>query len=234
MTMRTITITLALTLLAATAAGQSGSLYKQAQDEARQAMANEKVAQESPAAAATSLTAPPKANPRTFTKNQLITIIVRESATHATKGITSTSRDSSVDAKVDAWVKLTSSLHNIIQPVGFAKGKPAIEAEAEREFDGSGRSSRTDLLTARVTGRIIDIRPNGNLVIQASKSITTDEESYTITVTGVCRTSDVTPDNTVLSNQIAELEINKTSAGAVRKATERGLLHRLVDMLNLF
>jgi len=181
-----------------------------------------------------SLTAPPKADPRTFTKNQLVTIIVRETATHSTDGATSTFRDSSIDAQVESWIRLNWGLHNMIQPVGFAKGKPAVVADAEREFEGGGSTSRTDVLAARITGRIIDIRPNGNLVLEASKSITTDEESYSITVTGVCRAADVTPDNTILSTQLADLEVNKTSTGAVRKATERGWLHRLADLLNLF
>jgi len=231
---RAIIVGLVLALAAATATGQSGSLFRQAQKEAHDVAASKMIGQTAPAAPASSLTAPPKADPRTFTKNQLITIIIRESASHATDGVTSTSREGSVDAKVDAWVRLNWSLHNMIRPVDFNEGKPAIKADSEREFEGSGSTVRSDVMTARITGRIIDIRPNGNLVIEASKSITTDEESYSITVTGVCRTSDVTPDNTVLSNQIAELEINRTSVGAVRKATERGFLHRIADFFNLF
>ena len=62
----------------------------------------------------------------------------------------------------------------MIQPVNFPEGKPAVKADGEREFEGEGTASRTDTLTARITGRIIDIRPNGNLVIEAVKEITTE------------------------------------------------------------
>ncbi len=230
-------------LTASTAAGQSGSLYKQARAEVAETAAATKQAQAEGAAAETtpdappplkSLTAPPEVEPRTFREEDLITIIINEAASHATNGSVSTARDSSIDAQVDAWVRLHGGMHGMIRPVDFPEGKPAVDAEGEREFEGEGSAARTDTLSARITGRIIDIRPNGNLVLEAVKEITTEGETYTITVTGVCRTGDVTPDNTVLSTRIAELNITKTATGTVHDATKRGLLHRLADALNIF
>ena len=44
----------------------------------------------------------------------------------------------------------------------------------------------------------------------------------------------LTPDNTILSNQVAELDITKKSTGMVKDATKRGLLHRIADFFNIF
>ncbi|NQU75122.1 MAG: flagellar basal body L-ring protein FlgH, partial [Planctomycetes bacterium] len=122
----------------------------------------------------------------------------------------------------------------MIQPTDFSSGKPAIKAEAKRTFDGSGTASGTHTLAARITGMIIDVKPNGNLTIEASKNITTEEETYTLTMTGICRSEDVTADNSIISSQIAELEIHKESTGAIKDATKRGAFHRLLDWINIF
>ena len=186
------------------------------------------------AAPAASLIAPAKARPRTYAKHQLVTIVIREQASQSTKGDAQSSRDSSIDGGVDEWVNFKFT-HQFIQPANLAEGKPGVKADIKREFDGSGSASRSDSLTARIQAEIIDIKPNGNLVLQASKMVKTDEESYTITATGVCRSQDILPDNTVLSTQIAELKVVKESTGGlVKDAVKRGWIHRLFDWANLF
>jgi flagellar L-ring protein precursor FlgH len=191
-------------------------------------------ARPAPAPPVRSLIAAPKPEPKTFAKEDLITIIIREQASHSSSGKSSMSRESSIDAKVDAWVRFHLGDSGMIRPTNMNDGKPAIKADAKREFDGGGSSSRTDTLAARITGKIVDIKPNGNLVLAASKRIATEAESYTITVTGTCRTEDVTADNSIVSTQIAELEITKDSTGAIKDATKRGVLHRLLDWVNVF
>jgi flagellar L-ring protein precursor FlgH len=55
-----------------------------------------------------------------------------------------------------------------------------------------------------------------------------------MTLTGTCRSEDITPDNTVLSTQIAELEIKVTNSGAVRDGSRRGWITRLLDIVRPF
>ena len=134
---------------------------------------------------------------------------------------------------MDEWV----SFHlngQMIQPSNFPHGKPGVKADMNRQFDGNASASRTDSLVARIQAEIIDVKPNGVLVLQASKSVQMEENSYTITVTGTCRTRDITPDNTILSTQIAELQVIKEGDGTVKDATQRGVLHKLLDKINLF
>lgn len=93
---------------------------------------------------------------------------------------------------------------------------------------------RTDTLTARITGEVVDVKPNGTLVVQARKSIRTDEEEQQFVMTGICRAEDVAADNTVLSNQMYDLQLQKNHKGTVRSATKRGLLGQLLDFVNPF
>ncbi len=249
MTAHRITLlSMVLTLSAGTVAAQSSSLYKHPEGGSGTPAAPRSSAPEAgrvtsatsvrpdeaaaPAAAVPSLIATAKPKAKIIAKEDLITIIIRQQASHSARGDVETTRESTIDGKIDAW----AWLHAGKVPVRAVtlKENPAIKAKLDREFEGSGTAGRTDTITARITGKVVDVKPNGNLVIEASESIRTDEEAYTIRVTGICRTRDVTPDNTILSTQIAELEVHKVSTGAVKDATKRSLLHRLLDWTNLF
>jgi flagellar L-ring protein FlgH len=222
----------ALAAISAAAGGQS--LYQQAAQQATtqpaETAANGAVARPQ----VRSLVAAPAPPKKTFTKNDLITIIVSEQASHSTSAKTSTGRDAKIDAQLKAFIDVQSLKNGQVKPSAVAAGTPALTAEAQRDFDGSGSNVRTDTMAARIEGRIVDIRPNGNLVIEASKKITTDEESYTINVSGICRTEDVTPLCTILSTQIAELTIVKTSTGLVKDATKRNWLQKAMDKISPF
>ena len=86
----------------------------------------------------------------------------------------------------------------------------------------------------RVTAEVVDVKPNGTLVLQARQRIKTDDEEQTFTLTGTCRAEDITPDNTVLSTQLFDKDVTKIHTGAVRDTTKRGLLTKLLDVLNPF
>jgi flagellar L-ring protein precursor FlgH len=217
---------LTVLLAAGVAAGQN-SLFQQQQLQTAPSI----IAEGGPAPTASLInTQPPK--PQTYAQHDLVTIVIRELASNSTKGDAQASRDSKIDGKIDAWTSLYLS-KPYLRPTDFSAGKPELKAELSREFDGSGSASRTDSLIARIQAEIIEVKPNGNLVIQASKRVVTDEEAYTLTLTGTCRTKDITPDNTVLSTQISELEVVKTSDGSVSSATKRGLIHKFLDWVNV-
>jgi flagellar L-ring protein precursor FlgH len=78
------------------------------------------------------------------------------------------------------------------------------------------------------------VKPNGTLVLQARKKIKNDEEEQILLCSGICRVEDITPDNTVLSTQLFDLEFTKTNKGQVRNTTRTGLIHKLLDFVNPF
>jgi flagellar L-ring protein precursor FlgH len=80
-----------------------------------------------------------------------------------------------------------------------------------------------------MTVEIIDIKPNNTLVLKGQKLIKTDEEEQRMLLTGICRAEDVGPDNTILSTQINDLVVDAQSKGAVKDATQRGWLGKLLD-----
>jgi flagellar L-ring protein precursor FlgH len=164
--------------------------------------------------------------------HDLLTIIVRESKTATTDSKLQSKKNWKLDTGLEEWIRL-SNKHGVV-PAKFEQGKPSVLFDFKNDYKGNGKYDRKDELTTRITARVIDVKPNGNLVLEARKSIAIDDEGYTITLTGECRALDVLPDNTILSTQIADPTIDVQHSGSVRDATRRGWLMRGLDFLRPF
>ena len=82
-----------------------------------------------------------------------------------------------------------------------------------------------------VTAMVVDVRPNGTLVLEAHKTIRASGQLWEYALTGIVRRDDVSPANTVLSEKIADLQIYKDERGKVRDSTKRGWFLRVWDVL---
>lgn len=169
--------------------------------------------------------------PKTFKVHDIITIVIREQTTFRADAELKSEKSFELDSELDAFVKF---IGGGVGEAQFRRGKPTIKYEFESEIDHRGDTSRKDRLTARVAAKIVDVKPNGLLVLEAKARITHDEEVTVVTVTGTCRKEDVTPDNTILSTQLADKTIELQHEGAVRDASRRGWLLRLMDALMPF
>ena len=85
-----------------------------------------------------------------------------------------------------------------------------------------------------MAAEVIEILPNGNLVLEARTRIKTDEEEMFTQLTGICRPEDITAANTILSNQIFDLKVEKMHFGQVRDAANKGILARVLDAVFAF
>jgi flagellar L-ring protein precursor FlgH len=166
--------------------------------------------------------------PRKIKVNDLITIIVRQSKSALSDSTLESAKEWKIKSELTKFFRLSPNDHLI--PQNFAEGTPGIDFDFDNSYDGSGRADRRDEFTTRVSATVIDVKPNGNLVLEAKNRMKIDEEEQIITLTGTCRTDDISPQNTVLSTQLADLEIVSENTGAVRDASRRGWLMRLFDL----
>jgi hypothetical protein len=109
--------------------------------------------------------------------------------------------------------------------------EPELGVEDANEYTGEGEYARSESITGRVQAEIIDVKPNGNLVLEARKQLRSDGESMTLVLTGTVRVEDVAADNTVLSSELYDLRLNRDSEGALRRSTEKELLTRVLETL---
>jgi flagellar L-ring protein precursor FlgH len=173
---------------------------------------------------------PPR--PRTYAKHDLVTVIVREQSEFKSEGTTELEKDARLQARIDEFLSLDLDNMALKQIVGT--NKPRIDLRGSREFNGEGEVERKDSLTARLQAEVVDVKPNGNLVLAARKRLKTDDEVQEFILSGTVRAEDISPDNTVLSTQVYDLNLEKTHTGGIRDSTKRGWMPRFVDWLNPF
>jgi len=170
---------------------------------------------------------PPK--PRKIQVHDIITVVVREEK--RAKSDTDLKRDKKweIAAELKKWIRLTED-HKLV-PQAFPLGNPAIDLTYDDKYKGKGKTERKDTLITRISAVVVDVKPNGTLVLEARKEIKVDEDRQLITLTGICRAEDVTAQNTVLSTQLADARIDIQHSGPARDAARRGWLARLWDWL---
>lgn len=175
----------------------------------------------------------PLPEPKVIRKHDLITIIVREESEYSSEGSSELTKEARFEAAIDEFVKL--NLRDL-QLKGGAIGAvaPRIDVSGSREFSGEGTVDRSDSFTARITAEVLDVKPNGTLVLQARKRIKTDEEEQVFILSGTCRAEDINADNTILSTALHDQEVTKTHKGTVRSATRRGWGGKLLDAISPF
>jgi flagellar L-ring protein precursor FlgH len=168
------------------------------------------------------------APPKKFRPGDLLTIIVRERREWEAESDLERRKRYELRSELQDFIKLTDGG---VGSAGFTRGQPNINYKLNENLRSEGDSSREDRLTTRITGKIVDVKPNGLLVIEGQERIAHDEEVAVITITGTCRKEDVTADNSVLSTQLADKEIVVTTEGALHAASTRGWLLKLLDLL---
>ncbi len=216
---------------------QISSIGARAREAASQAPPPEKGTREAPSArinpvyeshAWIALGPPP---PRLYKINDLLTIIVRHQRSFQIEADLKSNQKWDLRSELEEFLKFTDGG---VGAAAFRRGKPNVDYTWNNKLDKKGDTSREDRLTTRITARVLDVKPNGLLVIEGRGRIKHDEEVSTISITGTCRKDDVTPDNTILSTQVADLEIAIDNEGAMRSVSQRGWVPKLIDWLKPF
>lgn len=161
--------------------------------------------------------------------NDLVTIMVVETIAGSGKADTNTSRKSELDAKVDTIFGIPNNLNlgNI-----FGKGNtfsPSVKGSMESDFQGSGATTREGKLIGTITAKVVEVMPNGNLVIESRKEITINHEKQILVLRGMIRTEDVAVNNTVLSSKVASAEIFFVGDGIIQDKQSPGWLTKIID-----
>lgn len=116
-----------------------------------------------------------------------------------------------------------------IKPNAFSV-LPSVDGSSADELKGTANYSKKGRFTARVTAVVVDVLPNGNLVVQGRREIRIDQETKLIEFSGIVRRWDVAADNTVDSELVAEAKVVYRGRGPLTdQTTRRGLGRWLHD-----
>ena len=170
----------------------------------------------------------PEPEPTVIAKQDLVTVIIREESSSKSSSKTETDKSYGFEAVLDEYIRL----NGIDLDSRVAGDRMAFDMN--HGFSGDGSFDRKDSVVTRFSVTVIDVKPNGNLVLAGEREIITDDEVQTFRMTGTARTQDITPDNTVLSTQLADLKFEKHTEGAVSESSKRGFIPRIIDKVNPF
>jgi flagellar L-ring protein FlgH len=158
-------------------------------------------------------------DPKARYVNDAVTIIVRETTEAVASADASNSRATSVSAGFD----------NLFGAEKAIKELPTmVNGKGSSSFEGKGSTSRATTLETTLTARVIDVLPNGYLVVEGMREIRVNNENQMVYLKGVVRPEDVGPNNAVISSAIAQMSVRVQGKGVVSQSTNPGWLYRIL------
>jgi flagellar L-ring protein FlgH len=150
----------------------------------------------------------------------LITIVVAQGTKASSTASVATARTFNTSSGITALPGhlSTSGVQNL------------FSANSNTALNGKSQGATTSVLNDTLAGRVVAVLPSGVLVIEAERQLTMNNERQTILVRGLVRPGDVAPNDTVQSNQVADLELELKGKGVLSdgvrppNALIRGLL----------
>lgn len=149
----------------------------------------------------------------------LVTIAISEQASALTSGTLTQSRASDSD----------SAVSHLFGPLGAGAALPnLLTHSSDSSLDGQASTGRQMNVTAVVTAHVVEVMPNGNLIVEGTKEISVNAERQLVWIRGVVRQADLRTDNSVSSNRVALMDLRVNGKGVVNAAIRRpNALYRL-------
>ncbi len=165
--------------------------------------------------------------PKTLQLHDTITVIVKINTRVISEGSVENRKTANLNAVLADWLHFDGlSLKPDLQNDGDQRVQGQLTSQLRAQADLESRDS----LIFNIAAQIVDIRPNGNLVIEAHRTIQNNDEIWKQSLYGIVSRKDIDPNNSVISDKIAELRIDKQEVGQVRDGYKRGWFQKLYDV----
>ena len=109
----------------------------------------------------------------------------------------------------------TSGISGLVGDVATKGVNPLFNAQSATQLKGTGQTANSSSLTTDLSGHVIAVLPNGELVVEAQRQVYMSKEHETMIVRGVVRPNDIATDNSVLSTSLGNLEIELKGKGVI-------------------
>lgn len=163
---------------------------------------------------------------RAMRPHDLISVVVYENLAASTDGTVKNSRASNASSQV-------SNLFGQLHPSSALQN--LVNQNSSAGLSAQGTSATNSSLSTILGGQVIEVLPNGMLVIEAVRQVEFSQQTQTIVLRGIVRPEDISQQNQILSTAISSLELEVRGKGIITDYTHRpNLLVRLLQRALIF
>ena len=144
--------------------------------------------------------------------HDVVSIVVTESLAASTDGQVKNSRASNATSGLTGLFGLLKKSNNMQNLLGM---------NASSGLAAQGQSTTNSSLATTFGAEVVDVLPNGMLVVQATRQLTFSQQTQLIKLRGLVRPEDVSAQNQVQSTAMTDLELEVTGKGIVNDSTYR-------------
>jgi flagellar L-ring protein precursor FlgH len=157
--------------------------------------------------------------------NDLVTINVIENIN------ASGTADSAVGKKNNGALAVTKLFGVETKLPGSMDPTNLVNGGVTTDYKGGGSTSRTGALTATMTARVVEVMPNGDMVLEGVREIEINGDRQLVVLTGTVRRADLAPDNSVLSTRVGQMRIRYFGNGLIKDSLNPGWLVRFLNKI---
>ena len=166
------------------------------------------------------------ADVRAMQPHDLISVIVSEALESSTDGSVKASRNSSASASITALFSRLSAA---------SAAQNLLNRNSASALNAQGQSANNSSLSTTLGGEVVEVLPNGMLVIEAARQVEFSQQTQTIVLRGLVRPEDISQQNQIRSTAIGSLELQVRGKGVVTDYTHRpNVLVRLLERALIF
>ncbi|MGB4583481.1 MAG: flagellar basal body L-ring protein FlgH [Rhodoferax sp.] len=148
----------------------------------------------------------------------ILTILVRENINASKSSAANASRNGSASTALGLIPDLFS---------GLISNEQNADASGQNTLSAKGGANAMNTFNGVITVTVVDLLPNGNLLVSGEKQMLINQGTEFIRFSGVVNPRLVSADNTVSSNQVADARIEYSAKGYIDEAQTMGWLQRL-------
>jgi flagellar L-ring protein FlgH len=155
--------------------------------------------------------------------NDLVTVRVVENVNAAGTADSALDKSSNGSASLTRLFGLETKFPSWLDPAALAT------SAANTQFSGSGSTTRAATLTAVITARVIEVLPNGDLVLEGIREVDINGDRQFVVLSGIVRVRDIGPGNVVPSTAVGQMQIRYFGRGLIRDNLKPGWVVRFLN-----
>ena len=153
-----------------------------------------------------------------------VTVMIVENVTASQKSSSTVDRTSEAKAGITNLPFVKKSLSDVT----------TLGAGSENTFSGKGGTESANTFTGSITATVVDVLPNGHLVVTGEKQIGVNQNVDVLRFSGTIDPRALQPGSIVNSTQVANVRVESRGRGAQNEAQALGWMNRVFNTITPF